>query len=482
VQSVGVSVALSGSYLGELGEFLEAYPAYLRTNQLDDLRAAEFGRLDAQREIYLDYGGGALYAEAQVRRHTEMLLGNVFGNPHSSNPTAAAADQRLEFCRQHVLSFFKAAPDEYTVVFTANASQALKLVGEAFPFEPGGTFALTTDNHNSVNGIREFARARGAETVYVPVRRPELRVDADALDGVLRAGGASRRLFAFPAQSNFSGVQHPLEWIERAQGLGWEVLLDAAAFVGTNVLDLGRWHPDYVSLSFYKMFGYPSGVGALIARRKALERLQRPWFAGGTITVASVQVDRHFMASGSAGFEEGTASYLAIPAVDIGLEFVESVGLPVVHERVACLTAWLLRALLALRHDNGEPLLRLYGPASLAARGGTMTFNFDDRAGNTIDHRIVARQAAARHISLRTGIFCNPGAGETALGLSKDELEACFTRPHPRATRDDFRSCVDVRRAGAVRVSLGLASNFADVHAMVDFASQFLNWSEGAED
>src|SRR5512135_3030419 len=98
VQSVGVSVALTGSYLGELGDFLEAYPAYLRTSQLDDLRATEFGRLDAQGEVYLDYGGGGLYAESQVRRHTELLLGGVFGNPHSSNPASSAADQRLEFC------------------------------------------------------------------------------------------------------------------------------------------------------------------------------------------------------------------------------------------------------------------------------------------------------------------------------------------------------------------------------------------------
>ena len=32
----------------------------------------------------------------------------------------------------------------------------------------GDRFLLTFDNYNSVNGIREFARARGAETTYVP--------------------------------------------------------------------------------------------------------------------------------------------------------------------------------------------------------------------------------------------------------------------------------------------------------------------------
>ncbi|CAN5724754.1 hypothetical protein BH23CHL5_BH23CHL5_28620 [soil metagenome] len=96
-------------------------------------------------------------------------------------------------------------------------------------------------------------------------------------------------LLAFPAQSNFSGVQHDLDLIDRAQRTGWHVLLDAAAFVSTNALDLRSTKPDFVSISFYKMFGYPTGVGALIVKKPALRLLERPWFAGGTISLISVQ-------------------------------------------------------------------------------------------------------------------------------------------------------------------------------------------------
>ena len=90
--------------------------------------------------------------------------------------------------------------------------------------------------------------------------------------------------------TNFSGgMRQALEWINEAQASGWDVLVDCAAFVPTNRLDLSRWHPDFVPLSFYKIFGYPTGVGCLLARRDALARLSRPWFAGGTIAIASVQ-------------------------------------------------------------------------------------------------------------------------------------------------------------------------------------------------
>ncbi len=94
-----------------------------------------------------------------------------------------------------------------------------------------------------------------------------------------RPGPAAGSLFAFPAQSNFSGVQHPLTWIAQAQAAGYDVLLDAAAFAPTSRLDLSRWHPDYVSLSFYKIFGYPTGIGALLVRKPALAKLRRPWYA-----------------------------------------------------------------------------------------------------------------------------------------------------------------------------------------------------------
>lgn len=458
-------------------EFLRAYPAYSTTLGLDALRAAEYARLDRGGHVYLDYTAGSLYADSQLRTHMDLLARGVFGNPHSANPTATASTTLDERARALVLDYFNAAPDEYLAIFTANASGALKLVGESFPFGPGSHFLLTFDNHNSVNGIREFARARGASVTYIPVTLPDMRVDESSLEPYFDlASPGSSHLFAFPAQSNFSGVQHPLDWIERARAKGWFVLLDAAAFAPTNRLDLGRHKPDFVDLSFYKMFGYPTGVGCLIARRDALATLRRPWFAGGTITVASVQGDKHYLADGPAAFEDGTIDYLSLPAVEIGLRHIQSAGVETIHARVECLTGWLLGKLLTLRHGNDAPLVRLYGPPGTEARGGTITVNFYDRAGRTMDHREIENRAGAVNISLRTGCFCNPGGGEVALGITGTELSACFRQPghESRLTLDDFRLCIDGKSSGAVRISLGIASNFADVAHLLDFAAGLL--------
>ena len=463
----------------EFVSFLRAYPAYPSTYIIDDLRSSEYARLDLGGHIYLDYTGGGLYAESQLRRHHKMLSEHMFGNPHSTNPTSQAATQLVEHAREYVLKFFNADPDEYLAIFTPNASGALKLVGESYPF-PGGRYLLTFDNHNSVNGIREFAHARGADVTYIPITLPDMRVDESQLERELsRPVKYRNNLFAYPAQSNFSSVKHPLDWIERAHRYGWDVLLDAAAFVPSSQLDLSAVKPDFVSLSFYKMFGYPTGIGALIARKQALAKLHRPWFAGGTITVASVQGDRYYMADGASAFEDGTIDYLGIPAIEIGLKHLESIGYDVIGERVQSLTGWLLDNLTSMKHSNGVPLVRVYGPTNLEGRGGAVTVNFYDENNQPLDHRFIEQKANEANISLRTGCFCNPGAGEVALEISRVELDVCFTQPghEERLTVDDFRSCIDGKSSGAVRISVGMVTNFNDIQGFLAFARGLLSES-----
>ncbi|MGD9714318.1 MAG: aminotransferase class V-fold PLP-dependent enzyme [Thermomicrobiales bacterium] len=448
------------------------------TDQFALLREREFARLDRSGQVYLDYTGGGLYAESQIRRHLELLAGSVLGNPHSVNPSSLAATTLVDAARKRVLSFFHADPGAYEVAFTSNASGALKLVGESFPFSPGGRLLLTVDNHNSVNGIREFARSRGASVTYVPVERPDLRVDADLLTQELVTGGRkSPKLLAFPAQSNFSGVQYDLSVIERAQKEGWRVLLDAAAFVPANRLDLQRWQPDFVSLSFYKMFGYPTGVGALIVRKSALAELKRPWFAGGTISIISVQGEGwHQPLPHSAKLEDGTVDYLSLPAVTIGLDFVAEIGIDAISAHTKQLTSALLEALSAMRHTNDEPLIRIFGPREMTARGATIAFTMLDPSREPYHFRHIEGLAAQQGISLRTGGFCNPGANETAHGLTADEMRHFFTGSD-LCSFDDFydQSRQRGKYPSTVRVSVGIASNLADIEAFLTFCRSFID-------
>lgn len=445
---------------------------------LDQLRARDYARLDATHHVYLDYTGGGLYAQSQLDRHRELLAGGVFGNPHSHNPTSLASTALVEHARETVLRYFNASADEYEVVFTSNASGALKLVGESYPFGPGDTYLLSYDNHNSVNGVREFARAKGAEVVYVPVRRPDLRLDEELVKRALNCPATGgNRLFAYPAQSNFSGVQHPLEWIAEAQGAGWDVILDCAAFAPTNRLDLSLIHPDFVPLSFYKMFGYPTGIGALLARKSALAKLVRPWFAGGTITLASVQgTGWHHLAPGATGFEDGTVDYLGLPAVTIGLEHIESVGIDAIHDRVCELAGWLLDQMRTLAHSNGAPLFRVFGPDTTERRGATIAFYLLDPQGGVFRVERIEELAGQERISVRTGCFCNPGDGEVAHQITREDMAECFDAASVPVTLAQCQRLIEDTTGkvpNTIRISLGIASNFADVQRFIEFALTF---------
>ena len=468
-----------------MSEFYTAHPDYSTTSRLDELRATEYSYLDSGGHTYLDYTGAGLVADAQLCAHIERLRSDCFGNPHSDSPTSSASTRLIEQARSAVLSYFNASADEYAVIFTPNATGACRLVGEAYQFRPWSRLVLTADNHNSVIGLREFARARGAATRYIRLSPGDLKIsDEDVAAGLGHGARSSRAnasrhqrrgLFAYPAQSNFSGVQHPLAWVDRAQAAGYDVLLDAAAFVPTNRLDLGLVKPEFVPVSWYKLFGYPTGIGCLVARRDALARLRRPWFSGGTIWGVSVQGGWHRLVDDETAFEDGTLNFLGIPDVIAGLAWISDIGIDLIHLRVGCLTSWLLDRLADLKHHNGAPMTLIYGPRDGRARGGTVAFNFLDSRGAVVDERAVARDAAAARISLRTGCFCNPGAGEWAFGLTRQAVRGPWWRGFVRRdmqTVDDYLDLIGLPSGGAVRVSLGLVSNLGDVDRFLDFAQR----------
>ena len=437
------------------------------------LRAREFARLDAGGHAYLDFTGGALFPESLVTSHTAMLRDSVMGNPHAESPASLASTRQIEGARARVLRFLDADASDYVVVFTANATAALGLVGAGYRFGPRTPLVLSTDNHNSVNGIREYAARAGAPVHHLPLD-DALRLDApDArlADARNAAGG----LFAFPAQSNFSGVKHPLSLVHVAQSLGFSVVLDAAALLPTTRLSLREAPADFVALSFYKMFGYPTGIGALVARRDALAELTRPWFSGGTVDFVSVQNAMHALRAGAEGFEDGTPNFLSIAAVPAGLDFLESIGLPRIERHATGLALRLIEALTTLRHDNGAPLTRIYGPRDATLRGATVAFNVLDDSGAVIPFAAVERRARVSRVSVRGGCFCNPGASEAAFGFPADETAKCLASTMSDGwTLPKFAQCMQSYAVGAVRASFGLPSNQADLLRLVSVVESFV--------
>jgi len=433
------------------------------------LREREFGRLDENDVAYLDYAGSGLYGESQVNAHRALLCRCVFGNPHSAHRASADSTAAMDAARRRVLRFLDAT-DDYVVCFTANTTAAIHLVAEAYPFEPGVPFVLTADNHNSVNGVREFARRAGAPVAYLPLRS-DLRLDHPEA----RLADHGGHLFAFPAQSNFSGVHHPLSLVRTAQSLGYHVLLDAAAYVPSYPLSLRACPADFVVLSFYKVFGYPTGIGALVVRKDALSALARPWFSGGTVDYVSVALDRSQRRREHGGFEDGTPDFLGIAALESGFDLRDEVGAGPLLRHVQQMTSTLLDGLLSLRHAGGEPAVRLYGPPDMDARGGIVAFNVLDRDGRTVPFGLVEDRASNAGVHVRGGCFCNPGAAEAAFGFDASRLASCLDALGSEYSASALQHCIGGGTAvGAVRASVGIATQPRDIHRALQIVESFV--------
>lgn len=438
-----------------------------------ELRQKEYSRLDEKGQVYLDFTGGNLYAQSQLDKHHKLLRENVFGNPHSTNPTSLAATLLVKEARATVLRFFQ-AEDDYFCVFTPNASGALRIVGESYPFNSDSAYLLLTDNHNSVNGIREYCKNKGGEFDYGYLKAEDFTIDEVKLHEQLQAkGDKSQKLFAFPAQSNVTGVKHDLAWVEKAQALGWDVLLDAAAFVPTSSLDLSEIKPDFVSMSFYKMFGYPTGIGCLLIKKSKFETLQKPWFAGGTVDMVGVLDKKHWLISDHERFEDGTLNYLDIPAVKIGLDYLSNIGMHRINDRIVALSEVLYKELSALKHNNGSPLVKVHGPKNRRKVGGTLMMNFLDEKGHPFQIEAIERKANAIGISVRSGCFCNPGIDEINSLITTEELTQYFT-VHENGEFGDKTQFLG-RLRGATRISVGISTNKADIEKFISFAKGFLN-------
>ena len=165
--------------------------------------------------------------------------------------------------------------------------------------------------------------------------------------------------------------------------------------------------------------------------------------------------------------------------MEIGLRHLAAIGIETIHTRVMCLTGWLLEHLSALQHSNGRPLVRVHGPTTLEGRAGTVTVTFYDVEGRPFDERRVEELASHDAISIRTGCFCNPGAGEVAHGLTPEIMAEFFKGDHGLSFAE-LREQMQARYGksiNAVRISVGLVSNFADVKRFLNFAAGFLDRS-----
>ncbi|XP_038399413.1 molybdenum cofactor sulfurase isoform X2 [Canis lupus familiaris] len=412
---------------------------------LRELRQREFGRLAGT--VYLDHAGATLFPQSQLTSFTNDLMENVYGNPHSQNISSKLTHETVEHVRYRILAHFHTSSEDYSVIFTAGSTAALKLVAEAFPWVSpgpecsGSRFCYLTDSHTSVVGMRKVTTAMNVTSI--PVRPEDMRL------AERRAAAASDpdcqlpHLFCYPAQSNFSGTRYPLSWIGEVKA--------------------GRMCP---------LFGFPTGLGALLVNNRVAPLLRKTYFGGGTAAAYLAGEDFYIPRSSVAErFEDGTISFLDVIALKHGFDALERLtgGMENIKQHTFTLAQYTYTALSALRYPDGAPVVRIYSDSEFSSpeeQGPIINFNVLDHSGNIIGYSQVDKMASLYNIHVRTGCFCNTGACQRHLGISDEMVKKHLQAGH--VCGDDV-DLIDGQPTGSVRISFGYMSTVEDAQAFLRF-------------
>lgn len=465
--------------------YTQLWSHYGYGGNLQEVIEQEFKRIKGI--TYLDHAATTLYPESLVRDYFQDISRNVYGNPHSHNPSSRLTHDTVERVRYRVLQHFNATPEEYCVIFTSGCTAALKLVAESFPWraqtasEAGSHFCYLTDNHTSVVGMRGLTSGLRVAALPVSPQEVESRAKMKGEDATCQ----TPHLFCYPAQSNFSGRKYPLSHVRGIQARHlypacdhqgrWFVLLDAASHVSCSPLNLQECPADFIPISFYKMFGFPTGLGALLVRNDAAGILKKTYFGGGTAAAYLSGEDYYVQAANiSDRFEDGTVSFLDIIALNHGFEALYRItgGMHNIQQHTYGLARYTYMLLSSLCHGNGRLVAQIYTEGqfeSLSTQGAILNFNLKDSRGQIIGYSQVDRMASLYNIHVRTGCFCNTGACQSFLGISNQQTRRNLQAGHVCGDSIDL---VDGQPTGSVRVSFGYMSTFEDCQKFLNFVAE----------
>ncbi|XP_067278417.1 molybdenum cofactor sulfurase isoform X2 [Pseudorasbora parva] len=373
-------------------------------------------------------------------------------------------------------------------VSDTGCTAALKLVADTFPWkavsneEPGSQFCYLTDNHTSVVGIRGVSALQGVGTVSVLPHEVEDRAKKTQTQTNGEEECSTPHLFCYPAQSNFSGRKYPLGYVKGIQSRQlypacehhgrWFVLLDAACFVSCSALDLSQYPADFVPISFYKMFGFPTGLGALLVRNEAAEVLRKTYFGGGT-AAAYLVAENYFVPKPNIvrRFEDGTISFLDIISLHHGFETLQKITGSMLNIQLHTfgLARYTYIVLSCLCHSNGKPVAQIHCDndfRNIAEQGAILNFSLLDCRGRTVGYSQVDKMASLFNIHIRSGCFCNTGACQHYLAISNQNVKSNLHAGHVCGDNIDL---VDGRPTGSIRVSFGYMSSFEDCQNFLRF-------------
>ncbi len=362
---------------------------------MDHLRA-DFPILDrlinGKRLAYLDSGATTqkpIQVIEAVSDYYKTSNSNVHRGAHTLGDEATTA---FEGARVKIANFIGAdSSDE--VVFTRGTTGGLNTIAYGWGLnrlKPGDRILLTVmEHHANVVPWQLVAKHTGAELVYLELD-DNYQVDLTDLDNII---DERVKIVSVSGMSNVTGTIGPVaELVAAARRVGAIVIVDAAQSVPHLPTDVSTLGADFLVFSAHKMLG-PTGVGALWGRREILNEME-PAEGGGEM-IADVQLYESRWAPIPHKFEAGTPPIAQAVGFGAAIDYLEKIGMTEVRRHEIEITQY------ALDRLSEVPDLKVIGPADVAVRGGTVSFELGD-----VHPHDVATILDQEGVAVRAGHHC----------------------------------------------------------------------------
>ena len=346
------------------GKMDDLFPGLLP--EVHEIRQRDFPLFEQKERIYFDTTATSQEPQSVKDRMYQYRTSILRGSNHSKNSAEAReAQEQFEGARRKLQEFFKAG--NYRVVFTSGTTGSSNWIASQFSFRMDDLVLIPImEHHSQMLTHKKLAERAGAAVIFVPVTKPEGRLDLPALERIIASAKDKKRiLMNLSHVSNVSGVVNPVSEVKRILGKRGVLYLDIAQSSGHMPVDLDSLDVDFVGVSSHKMYG-PMGMGALFIKKGSEKYLHNDISGGSAVRLVS----RHAVAQADvpAKFEPGTQDIEGAIEWGFTLDYLNSIGMERIEQHDKALGRYFLTE---IRKITGITVL---GPNDLVDRTSVFTF------------------------------------------------------------------------------------------------------------
>ena len=280
--------------------------------------------------VYLDNAATTQKPKVVIDALSDYYL-TINSNIHRGvHHLSQLATDRFEEARRAVQQFIH-APHAHEIIFTRGTTESINLIASSFcrRFLKEGDEVVVSEMEHHANIVPwQLACEQHGATLRVLPFDDRGVLHMEELDNLLTD---KTRIVAVNHVSNTLGTINPVaEIIRKAHAKGIPVLVDGAQAASHLPVDVEALDCDFYCFSGHKMYA-PMGVGVLYGKEQWLNEM--PPYQGGGEMIKTVTFARTTYNELPFKFEAGTPAVGDVIGLHTAIQYINSIGLPVIAER-----------------------------------------------------------------------------------------------------------------------------------------------------